>query len=162
MPRAPRSHRPTKRLPTLCIRRDTAGVPSLQTPYATTHWARSTDQPCRRKSSNLLGKNCVVSSQIVVEFRSAEIGVNPEIFTASLSQVMDYYRHRATPIHTLYRSSGFMPLLVRVRDVSPLRFASDLRNDATPAGCALAPPRQALCGHAPSRGLKSAANPDVL
>jgi hypothetical protein len=27
---------------------------------------------------------------------------NPEIFTASLSQVMDCYRSRATPIHTLY------------------------------------------------------------
>src|SRR5215831_1872783 len=27
---------------------------------------------------------------------------NPEIFTASLSQVMDCYRGRATPIHTLY------------------------------------------------------------
>src|SRR5215470_16692250 len=27
---------------------------------------------------------------------------NPEIFTASLSQVTDCYRGRATPIHTLY------------------------------------------------------------
>jgi len=34
-----------------------------------------TDQPCRRKSFDFLGKNCAVSSQIVVEFRSAEIGV---------------------------------------------------------------------------------------
>ena len=55
-----------------------------------------------------------------------------------------------------------MPQLVRVRDVAPLRVASDLRNDAPPAGCACTPPRQALCGHAPSRGSQSAAPPDVL
>src|SRR4029453_3067687 len=74
MPRAPRGHRQTKRLPTLCIRRDTARVASLKTACSTTHWARYTDQPCRRKPSDFLGKNCAVPSQIVVAFRSAEIG----------------------------------------------------------------------------------------
>src|SRR4029434_9282100 len=39
------------------------------------HSARETAQPCRRKSSGFLGKNCAVSSQIVAEFRCAEIGV---------------------------------------------------------------------------------------
>src|SRR4029434_5407660 len=75
MPRSPRSPRQTKRLPTRWVRRATAVVASLKTPSSTTHFARETDQPCRRKSAHCLGKNCVVSSQIVAEFCSAEIGV---------------------------------------------------------------------------------------
>jgi hypothetical protein len=58
------------------VRRATAVVASLKTPSSTTHFARETDQPCRRKSAHCLGKNCVVSSQIVAEFCSAEIGVD--------------------------------------------------------------------------------------
>src|ERR1043166_4008542 len=76
MPRSPRSPRQTKRLPTRWVRRATAVVASLKTPSSTTPFARETDQPCRRKSAHCLGKNCVVSSQIVAEFCSAEIGVD--------------------------------------------------------------------------------------
>src|SRR5712691_6065220 len=85
-PRAPRSPKQTKRLPTLCVRRDTAVVAWLKTPCSTTHVARETDQPCRRKSSEFLGKNCAVSSQIVAAFRSAEIGDDhPKWFVLALS-----------------------------------------------------------------------------
>src|SRR5215475_12524123 len=76
MSSSPRSHRQTKRPPTLCVRHDTAVVASLTAPCSTTHVARYTDQPCRRKSSDFLGKNCAVSSQMVAAFRSTEIGDN--------------------------------------------------------------------------------------
>jgi hypothetical protein len=64
--------------------------------------------------------------------------------------------------HGLYRSSGFTPLFVRVWDVSPLRFAPALRNDAIRADCAPAPPRLAPCGHASNHGPRNDAGPDAL
>ena len=62
----------------------------------------------------------------------------------------------------LNRSSGFTPLFVRVWDVSPLRFAPALRNDAIRADCAPAPPRLAPCGHASNHGPRNDAGPDAL
>jgi hypothetical protein len=72
------------------VRRATAVVASLKTPSSTTHFARETDQPCRRKSAHCLGKNCVVSSQIVAEFCSAEIGVDPLFRLTRIRDANDY------------------------------------------------------------------------
>jgi len=87
----------------------------------------------------------------------------PERLSLAEAVLCDRNEDRVERIcHRLNRSSGFMLLLVRLWDVSPSRFASGLRNDAPRADCAPAPPRRALCGHAPSRGSKSDVSPDVL
>ena len=65
-------------------------------------------------------------------------------------------------LHALNRSSGFTLLFVRVWDVSPLRFAPALRNDARRADGAPAPPRLAPCGHASNHGPSNDAGPEAL
>src|SRR5262249_10953066 len=56
---------------------------------------------------------------------------------------------------------GCILLSVRLWDASPWRFASAWSHAAPRADGAPAPPRRALDGHAPSRGAKSDASPDV-
>jgi len=93
---------------------------------------------------------------------SAPERVNRQLLDNLRQLVLYAPLHLPAAIQGIDRSSGFMLLLVRLWDVSPSRFASGLRNDAPRADCAPAPPRRALCGHAPSRGSKSDVSPDVL
>ncbi len=94
--------------------------------------------------------------------RCRQAGYDPHLFVSLRHGKLSRTAVAETFHHVLNRSSGFMLLLVRLWDVSPSRFASGLRNDAPRADCAPAPPRRALCGHAPSRGSKSDVSPDVL